>query len=96
MKTELGIISILLILGVGCSKAGRTTPPGYILRDRPNNRPTIVDNSPILCPETICKRINGQRVFLFTERDLLQNKKNHIEKNDYIDYMIDLVSEFQK
>lgn len=76
----------LLILGLGCSSTKKIVAPEFIILPRPEKRPEMLDASPKPCPE--CEPVNGQNMWKFTERDFLLDKKKHIEKDKYIDYLL--------
>jgi len=61
----------------------------YILEPRPEKMPKLQDGSPEPCPE--CEAIDGQPMLKFTVRDFVADKKKHIEKDDYIDYLQELL-----
>ncbi len=83
---------IPLILGVACARAPhRLTAPRYVLVARPDRVPALIDGSPRPCPE--CRPVNGQPMWKFTARDILRDQVQHVEKDDYIDYLLELIGE---
>ena len=79
------------ILGLGCGMHRLIVSPEFIVQKRPEKVPAMIDGSPKPCPE--CESVEGQRMWKMTERDFLQDKKKHIEKDDYIDYLLFLVTQ---
>lgn len=89
----LASILILTTLGAACSAHRRIHDSHFILATRPTTRPATIDGSPKPCPE--CSPVNGQKMFKFTERDFIADKKKHIEKDDFITYLLDLLQATQ-
>lgn len=79
-----------MILGLGCNHKRPIVSNQLVLLPRPTSRPAVVDKSPKPCPE--CTSVNGQKMWKFTERDFLLDKEKHLEKDDYIDYLLEIIS----
>lgn len=89
LMLALGVILILTILGLGCMNHRLIVKPDFMIQTRPQKLPKMLDGSPKICLE--CNSINGQVMYKFTEQDFLSDKKKHIEKDDYIDYLLNLL-----
>lgn len=84
-----------MTLGTGCVNSQKRIQDSiYVLAERPQKVPLMIDGSPKPCPE--CASIDGQKMWKFTERDFKSDKEKHIEKDDYIDYLLSLVEPTKK
>lgn len=81
----------LTTLGLGCMTHRLIVKPDFVIQTRPEKLPKMSDGSPKICPE--CNSVNGQVMYKFTEQDFLADKKKHIEKDYYIDYLLMLRQE---
>jgi hypothetical protein len=64
--------------------------PAILIQPRPKSKPNVVDNSPRPCPE--CLEVNSQHMWKFTERDFLTVKEKLLEQEEYIDYLLNIIS----
>ena len=78
-----------MILGQGCLTKKPYISDGITLEKPPTSRPYSSDGTPLLCPECLSK--NNQRMWKFTERDLLLVKEKLLEQKDYIDYLLKIL-----
>lgn len=78
-----------MILGLTCLPKPATVSDQIKIQKAPITRPSNIDGTPLLCPE--CATKNNQRMWKFTERDLLLVKEKLLEQKEYIDYLLQIL-----